>query len=69
MPRGGKRPNKGDRVQAANLPGRFGRITDWEPATESKPERWLVQPERAGELARWLTRREFLFAPEPRPWL
>jgi hypothetical protein len=69
VPRGERRPNRGDRVDSSRVPDRFGRIVDWQGATPAKPERWLVQPEKTGEVARWLTVDEFTLAPEPRPWL
>lgn len=69
MPRGNRRPNRGDRVDSRSLPGRLGRIRDWQAASPAKPERWLVEPEKPGELPRWLTREEFTFALEARPWV
>jgi hypothetical protein len=69
VPRGNKRPNRGDRVQSTKLPGKVGRIVDWQGPRGSDPEKWLVKPIKAGELAVWLTRAEFQFSPEPRPWL
>jgi len=60
-------PQLEDRVRSAKLPGQLGTIIDHQPAERCYPARWLVQPERGGELARWLTRPEFKLAPLPRP--
>jgi hypothetical protein len=61
----------GDRVHSTKIPGKLGRITDWQAKNDRTrtPERWLVSPEKQGELAVWLTRAEFQRAPESRPWL
>lgn len=61
----------GDLVHSVKLPGNLGRIQDWQARDDrtGTPERWLVKPEKKGELAHWLTRSEFRRVMEPKGWL
>jgi len=62
-----ERPRLDDRVRAERLPGGLGTVIDYQHAHRGSPERWLVRPERAGELPLWLTRREFELVSRPNP--
>lgn len=63
-------PNQGKRVHSTELPGLLGRIVDWQPANQKtgQPERWLVKPEKPGELSRWMTAAHLRPAPESKGW-
>lgn len=64
-----RQPARGDRVQSTRITSGHGTITDWQGATATQPQRWLVKPDAVGALATWLTREQFQVMAPRRNWV